>query len=123
MNREQIRLLKECGANWDEAMDRMGGNGDFYVHLVGMYTANEHMQQLKTALDENNVEDAFAHAHNLKGVSGNLSFTDFFNASIAVTEALRAKDMELAKGLFPKLEQVEKQARKAAEMAASWDQM
>lgn len=121
MKQEQISMLCELGANWDEAMDRMAGNSDFYVHLVGMYSQNNHMTSLKKALSENDVDEAFAHAHNLKGVSGNLSFSEFFNASIAVTEALREKDIEAAKQLLPALEETEQKARTAAMLAASWD--
>ena len=42
-------------------------------------------------------EEAFRAAHTLKGVTQNLSFTKLYHSSHAITEALRAKDYDLAK--------------------------
>ena len=46
---------------------------------------------------------AFAAAHTLKGVSGNLSFNRLYGRVAAVVEPLRCGDLEAARKLLPEL--------------------
>ena len=61
-------------------------------------------QLLESSLKAENYEEAFRAAHTLKGVTQNLSFTKLYHSSHAITEALRAKDYDLAKELFTQVE-------------------
>lgn len=60
---------------------------------------------LKDSLAEGNVEEAFRAAHTIKGMCQNLSFTRLAKSSSALTEALRAGDLEGAKELVPAVDE------------------
>lgn len=55
--------------------------------------------QLQEAVNSNNPAEAFKQAHTLKGVAGNLAFTELYLAASELTEQLRdgaaAVDMDL----------------------------
>ena len=51
--------------------------------------------ELCSALERGNVQDAFLAAHTLKGVSQNLGFEQVFRCSAAVTEILRAGSLDV----------------------------
>ena len=60
---------------------------------------------LKEALQENNVESAFRAAHTLKGVCVNLGFDKLFSVSSALTEKLRAKELDGTDEMFEKVKE------------------
>ena len=68
--------------------------------FVGKFLSDQSFQLLESSLKAENYEEAFRAAHTLKGVTQNLSFTKLYHSSHAITEALRAKDYDLAKELF-----------------------
>lgn len=58
--------------------------------------------QLETAMAANDIQASFQAAHSLKGVAGNLSLIDLYNAVVPFVDALRGEgNMELAKMLYP----------------------
>ena len=59
------------------------------VKFAVMFKQDESFVSLKKALQENNAEEAFRHAHTLKGVCANLSFTKLYNSAGCLTESLR----------------------------------
>ena len=72
--------------------------------FVGMFLADKSYQLLVDSMEAKNYDEAFRGAHTLKGVCQNLSFTKLYHSSHAITEALRAKDYDLAKELFTQVE-------------------
>lgn len=50
------------------------------------------MQTLETALEAGDFSEAYRGAHTLKGVSRDLGFTPLFEASCALSDALRLDD-------------------------------
>lgn len=57
--------------------------------FVLRFLSEESFPALEKALSEGNYEDAFRAAHSLKGTASNIGFTRLFEASDALTEALR----------------------------------
>ena len=72
--------------------------------FLGLFLKDDNYTKLEKALKEGNVEDAFIAAHTLKGVCQNLALDPLYEADVLVTEALRAKNLPLAKEHFPKVE-------------------
>ena len=82
--------------NYEEAMDRFGGSKELYLRLAGKFLDDPHHARLKAALAESDLETAYRAAHSLKGVAGNLSFTDLYTVAARVSDALHAADAETA---------------------------
>lgn len=96
-------LLATNGVDYEEAMERFGGNAALYERLAVRFLDDPHYSQLQTAIDGNDVEAAYAQAHALKGVAGNLSFTSLYQAACRVTDALRYGDVAAARALMLEL--------------------
>ena len=86
-----IEKLKELGANVDEGLERCMGMEDFYLEMIELGLSDDRFEALGKALEEGNLDDAFEHAHALKGVVGNLALTPLYETVSEITENLRAK--------------------------------
>lgn len=86
-----IENLKQFGANTDEGLQRCLNNEAFYLKLVNRFLEDNSFDKLKAAIDNNDLEEGFKHAHALKGVLGNLALTPLSNIIIEMTELLRNK--------------------------------
>lgn len=95
--------LATYGIDYDEAMERMGGSADFYEKLAMKYLNDTHYVDLVAAMEAKDFSEAYEAAHALKGVSGNLSMTDLFKASAAVSDALYQGEYQAAETLMPQV--------------------
>lgn len=86
-----IDKLNDFGVNTAEGMARCCNNEGFYLRLVGMIPGEKNFDGLKTALEANDLDAAFAAAHALKGVLGNLSLTPLYDKCDEITELLRER--------------------------------
>lgn len=78
----------EIGANYSEVIARMNKDEriDKYLRI---FTEMNDYNALKIALEEQNYDDAFRYAHNLKGVGINLGLSMFVVASSKMCDLLR----------------------------------
>ena len=81
------------GGNYNDALQRLMNDALIYRFLM-KFPADKSFEQLKTALDDQDVEAAFSAAHTLKGVTLNLAFDRLAKASVVLTDALRAENRE-----------------------------
>ena len=86
-----LEKLKAFGANTEEGLSRCLNNEAFYLRLVGKFIEKNAYIALKEALSRNDLDAAFAEAHSLKGVLGNLSLTPLYQVIVEMTELLRAR--------------------------------
>ena len=108
-----------------ECYDKRGGNDNGiswglrieYVmpKFCDIFFENDCYQQLLDGMNEKNVDKAFRAAHTLKGISANMAFTQLTLISSAITECLRAGDMDGASIIFPKLKREYEKAESAYE--------
>lgn len=98
--------LKAFGCNVDEGLARCMNNETFYLMLVNKFLASTDLTKLKSALDNGDLDTAFAEAHNLKGVCGNLSLTPLFQVLSEMVEPLRARAPMDYGPLFQKLDEL-----------------
>lgn len=101
MSADLETLLAPYGIDYDDALDRFGGNTGLFKRLALKYLADSHYAGLVAALETGDYEEAYAQAHSLKGVSGNLSLADLYRTSARVSDALREGEVELAKAHMP----------------------
>ena len=83
---------------------------DRIKRFLGLFLQDDNYQKLEKALAEDDVDTAFIAAHTLKGVCQNLCLISLLEVDIEVTEALRAKNLKLAKDNFPKVQEEYKKA-------------
>ena len=84
------------GRKWDDTKVK---------RFVKLFLMDESYTQLQAALEAGDVEAAFNAAHTLKGVCANIAFAKLQASASAVTEALRAKNLELAIELNPQVKE------------------
>lgn len=100
--------IQECyaalGGDYQEVLGRLYSDA-LVKKFVGKFLSDQSFRLLEDSLESGAYEDAFRAAHTLKGVSQNLSFTRLYQSSHEITEALRTKNYELAKQLFPKIKE------------------
>ena len=90
---EQILAeLEACGVNLSGVLQRFMGNKSIYMKMLPLVIKDTSFAALKEALLENNYEKAFAQAHTLKGVAGNLGFDNVLESLVPLVEILRQTD-------------------------------
>lgn len=105
MTNDQMAYLQRYGIDYAEAMDRFGGNEDLFVRLATKYLNDPHFHALEAAMAEGDAAAGEREAHSLKGVAGNLSFTQLYDLATRITDALRSDDLAGAQALMPELKQ------------------
>lgn len=81
--------LRNYGADVDEGIARCVGKEDLYLKLMGKVFDGNDTDELKTAIEEKDYENAFEQAHKLKGALANLSLTPMLTPIVRITESLR----------------------------------
>jgi len=87
-----IEDLRENGADVETGLSRCVGKEDLYLKLVNMGLGDTKFEELGTALQTDDLEQAFKICHALKGVIGNLAITPLYEALSQMTEKLRNKE-------------------------------
>lgn len=94
-------LLAANGIDYNEAIERFGGNEELHKRIAVKFGDDPHFAALSAALDRDDLEEAHHHAHALKGVAGNLSLGNLYRAACRVNEALSRGDLDEARSLMP----------------------
>ena len=104
MTEESKRRLVEAGTDVDDALARLMQNEGLLMRLLRAFLQDANFAQLQEALAKGDVSSAFAAAHTLKGVAGNLSLRDLFARVSEVVECLRGGDLGAAAEKMPAVE-------------------
>ena len=92
--------LSKAGISVKEGIERFNDNLEVYEKCLYEFPEDDHYNQLLTALEEDDAQSAFAAAHALKGVAGNLSLTRLYADIVPLVEVLRAGTVNGADALF-----------------------
>ena len=99
-----IDELKSLGVNVDEALDRVMGDQDLYVMMLGMFLSSVAENPVGPEdFDAGDLEGLIKKIHTLKGVTGNLGLTPLFNSYTESLGLLRDGDGKAAKAVYDKL--------------------
>lgn len=88
------KQLEEGGADVDVTLKRFMGNEAIYMKFILKFLDDKNYDVIMDSLAKKDYAGAFAGAHSLKGVSGNLGLTPVYEASSSITELLRDKQDE-----------------------------
>ncbi len=103
MTGENRKKLELAGMNVETALERFMGNEALLTRFLKKFIQDKSYQDLVTAIENRDVDGAFAAAHTLKGVSANFSMDTLFHAVGEQTEALRNKDLETGIKMMPEV--------------------
>lgn len=91
-------IFSAYGGDYDATMARFMGSEAMYLRILSMLFQDENLAKLGSALRDGDSEAAFAAAHTLKGVTGNLGLSPLYQAVCELVEALRTKaDVDYSK--------------------------
>lgn len=82
---------RELGGDFEDITSRLP-SVSLVERFISKFLEDKTFETLCNGMEAGNRNEAFAAAHTLKGVSGNLAFTALFEASSLLTETLRAAD-------------------------------
>lgn len=91
-----IEELKALGVNADEGIARFMDNAPLYEKMVKRFVDSDERIKVMEFLESGDLETAKANAHNLKGVTGNLSLTPLYLGYSEIMTLLRADDIAAA---------------------------
>ena len=102
------------GIDYDDALDRFGGNIQLFKRLAGKYADDSHFIGMEAALEAGDYDQAYRAAPALKGVSGNLSFARLYNLTSQICHALREGSPDTAVNLLADTADAHRKALEAA---------
>lgn len=89
-----IDALNALGADTATGLARCLNNEEFYLKMVKMCLEDARFSQLSEAIAAGDIDQAFEHAHALKGTLGNVSLTNIETPVKEITEKARAKETD-----------------------------
>ncbi len=106
--------LQAAGVDVDEALERFLQNEALLMKFLARLPADPTFGQLCAAMDAGDVQAAFAAAHTLKGLAGNLSLRRLHQAVSRQVELLRGGGLAAAAELMPEIREAWQAAASAA---------
>ena len=98
MTEEKKQKLMDAGIDFDGLAARIPLKEDFIFRLLGKFPKEQCYDGLVKAMEAKDYEEAFKHAHNLKGVSGNLEMTRLTKVTTELTESFAARTLQTLTG-------------------------
>jgi HPt (histidine-containing phosphotransfer) domain-containing protein len=99
-----IAYLTQQGVEARDALDRFMDNLPMYEKYLARFPSEPTMSRLRDAVAEGDADAGLKAVHTLKGLSGNLGFSELFTACSAMVTEFREGDADTA---FAMLDAVE----------------
>jgi HPt (histidine-containing phosphotransfer) domain-containing protein len=80
--------------NMDEGIKRVMNNAKLYVKLLAKFKDDTTLNDVFSFLDAGDYEKARSAAHTIKGMAGNLSFTELYNQILALETQIKAQAVD-----------------------------
>lgn len=82
--------LRDWGCDVEGALERFVGDEELYRVCLNTVLSDKAFAGLGGALQAGDVQEAFDHAHTLKGVLANMGLTPMYDITVDLVEPLRA---------------------------------
>ena len=115
MSGSAAEKLKALGIDLADAMDRFDNNVGLYERLALKYLNDGHYTALLAALEVEDFDTAYSEAHGLKGVAGNLSFSDLYQVASFMSKQLFDGEYHSAQAHIPDLDKANANVLQALE--------
>lgn len=86
--------LRNAGVDLQTALDRFMNNEALYTKILFKFPLDNSFNNLKEQLTQNNIQEAFAAAHTLKGICGNLSLTCLTDIIYPMADKLKSGQID-----------------------------
>lgn len=93
--------LSKAGISANAGIERFYGDRELYECSLNKFPKDPHYEMMIKAIGEKDVKAAFAAAHALKGLAGNLSMVRLYDHICPLVELLRGGTLEGADELLP----------------------
>lgn len=110
-----MEKLAAYGADTETGLTRCMGQEAFYIRLAGMILQEDNFDKLEQAIAAGDLKEAFAAAHALKGVTGNLALTPLYDPVYEITELLRKETEMDYTDLMNRIREARESLRRLAE--------
>lgn len=107
-NESQLAQLKVVLWDEQEALARMGGNRELLIKIIRSFLldSNNSLNALRTAIEDENTNDAQLHAHSIKGAAGNVGALKLQAIAKTLEDAAHKKNLVVLKEAFPECEAI-----------------
>lgn len=85
--------IMESGINYEEGLDRFGGNVAMYEKYLLKFFDQNRMSELEEHIKQKDYEAAENAIHGLKGTSGNVSVNQFYHLDCELEKLVRDVDV------------------------------
>ncbi len=92
MNKDILERLEEYGADCKGSIARFLDNEELYIRCINMFLTKNDFEKLADHMASQDYSGAFASAHTLKGVTGNLGLTALYDTLCKFVDHLRGKN-------------------------------
>lgn len=116
MTEEKKIKLEQAGINVNASVSRLGGNEKLFEKVLNMFPKDSSYNEMLDAIAETDSEKAYAAAHTLKGVAGNLSMNRLFK--LTEEQSNHFKNGQYDKGIMM-IGEVTKEYKKMVEVIES----
>ncbi len=103
-----LGALYAWGADPDSAINRLLGDEEFYLDLVGKFSGGLDYKEVRSLNEKNDLEGAFLLVHRMKGSCADLSLTPLFEILDEMTEELRPLKHGLSEDQLERFESIAK---------------
>lgn len=93
-NTDLIKKLGDYGADVAGIVDRFMGDEKLYQKCLVSFMQDGNFEQLRQAIEDDDIPSAFEAAHALKGVTGNMGVTPMYRKVCDIVEKLRIGQLE-----------------------------
>lgn len=102
-----VQIIKNAGIDYDEGLNRFSNKPALYEKHLKKFSTDLSFVELKSAMENDDMEAAFRAAHTLRGTTGNLSIAVLYNKFGPFVEMLRGRsNISAAKKEFPIIEEL-----------------
>jgi len=98
-----FKALEEWGCDVEGALERFLDDKDLYMTCLETVITDSNFDKLGTALEDENVLEAFECSHTLKGVFANLGLSPMFSIVETIVEPLRGGSAHNLEDAYEKL--------------------
>lgn len=101
-----IEELKSAGIDYASGVKRFSNKAALYEKYLVKFFSDPSFSALGEYISGKDYEEAFKCAHTLKGLSGNLSLTGFYEQLSVMVEALRNNEPDSVEEMYDELTKI-----------------
>lgn len=103
VTKEKLQRLKEFGCDTDGALTRVLGKEEIYLHCITEFLEEKDMDDAETAVRMGDMMETREKIHGMKGVCGNLGFTEVYKITCTMMDLFKSGRDREAVEMFPQL--------------------